>query len=101
MTSSTSQTFGQWLISTLEGDLAQTGGTPLLTLLTNWEAHAGNPLLQGADLLAFQGQAPAAGLQLEVELQQQLLQLVITKVQAQVAKLTPAVTPAVSAAPLA
>jgi hypothetical protein len=87
VTTTTSQSFGQWLISTLEADLAGTAGGPVVTLLQNWETHAGNPLLQGADLLAFQGAAPAAGLQLEVELQQQLLAMVISKVQAKIASI--------------
>lgn len=97
MTTSTSQSFGQWLVSTLEADAASVGGTPLVTLLTNWETHAGNPLLQSADLLQFEAAAPAAGLQLEIEVEQQLLQLAVSKVQAFIAAKTAAAAPTAAA----
>lgn len=98
MTTSTSQSFGQWLVNTLEADAASVGGAPLVALLTNWAAHAGNPLLQSADLLQFEAAAPAAGLQLEIEVEQQLLQLVIAKVQAFVAAKTAAASTTTSTA---
>ena len=84
-TTSTSQPFGNWLVSTLEADVAGTAGGPVVTLLTNWEAHAGNKLAQAADLLQFNAAAPGAGIALEVELEQQLLQLALSKVQAYMA----------------
>ena len=71
--------FETWLLTTLKGDLIASGGAPLATLLTNLQAHAGNAVEQAADLLAFRGAAPAAGITFTIEFEQQLLGLAITK----------------------
>lgn len=81
--------FEQWLLTTIQSDVLTIGGAPLLTLLTNLKAHAGNELMQGADWLQFLAASPAAGLQFTVTFEQQALGALITKLQAvQVAKTT-------------
>jgi hypothetical protein len=86
---------GQALLALIASDLATVGGQPLITLLQTWQKDAGNTLLQGAALLQFTASAPAAGITLEVEIEQQLLQLAITKVQSYLAsKAAPTVAPA-------
>ncbi len=83
---------GQALLALIESDLATVGGQPLITLITGLKTDAGNQLKQAADIMAFTAAAPAAGLQLEVMVEQQLLQMAITKIQAYVAsKTTPVV----------
>lgn len=89
-TTTTSTSAGQALLNLFESDLATIGGTPLITLLQSWQANAGNVPLQAAALLQFEAAAPGAGIQLEIEVEQQLLQLVITKVQAFIASKTAA-----------
>lgn len=73
---------GQALLGLITSDLLATGGAPLLTLLTNLKAHAGNGPLEAADILAFTATAPAAGLTFVVEIEQQLFGLAINKLQA-------------------
>jgi hypothetical protein len=91
----TMNAFEQWLITTLQADLIASGGAPLATLLTNLQAHAGNPALQAADFLAFDAAAPGAGLMFGIEFEQQLLGLAIAKLQtAMAAKAAPAAKPA-------
>ena len=70
-------TQGQAILAILE----TAGGGPLITLLTNLKAHEGNALLQGADWIAFVAQAPTAGIQLELVVENQILTAVLTKVQ--------------------
>ena len=82
--------FGQTLLNLIQTDVLQVGGQPLLDLLSNLKAHAGNAPMQAADLIVFQATAPKAGLQLEVELEQQLLALAISKLQAHMANPPPA-----------
>ena len=53
--------FEQWLLTTIQSDVLTIGGAPLLTLLTNLKAHAGNELMQGADWLQFLAASPACG----------------------------------------
>lgn len=72
----------------LEADLASIGSTPVLGLLTNLAAHKGNRIAQGADVVQFVATAPAAGLQLEAAAEGQLLELGISWIQAEVAKVT-------------
>jgi hypothetical protein len=72
---------GQALLSLIESDLATVGGQPLLTLLTALQSAKGNILLQQGAILQFVAAAPTAGVTLEVEIEQQLLSLAITKVQ--------------------
>jgi hypothetical protein len=88
----TTQSVGQLILATLESDVASVAGSPIITLFTDWKAHAGNTLQQAADLLQFQAAAPGAGIALEIEVEQQLAQLVITKVQAYIASKAPGST---------
>lgn len=86
-----SQSFGQVLLSMLETDVATVGGKPLVTLITSLQAAAGNKLLQQGAVLQFIAAAPTAGITLEIEVEQQLLQMALTEVQAFIAaKATPA-----------
>jgi hypothetical protein len=73
------------LVTLIEGDVLSIGGEPILTLLTNLKTHAGNAVMQSADVLQFTAAAPLAGLELGVQLEQQLLGLAITKLQAAMA----------------
>lgn len=73
---------GQALLALLESDLATVGGAPLLGLLNALQSAKGNVLLQQAAVLQFVATAPTMGITLEVEVEGQLLQLLITKVQA-------------------
>lgn len=75
-------TLGQSLLSMIESDLATLGGQPLLNLLTALQASKGNVLLQQAAILQFVATAPGVGIQLGVQVEQQLLQLAIDKVSA-------------------
>jgi hypothetical protein len=75
----------QTLVQLFESDLIQAGGQPLLTLLENLKTHAGNVPLQIADWLQFVAAAPTAGLALGLQLENQLLSLAISKLQAHVA----------------
>lgn len=100
MTTGTTVSPGQALVNMIESDLATVGGTPLETLLMNLKSHAGSKLAQGADIIAFTAQAPAAGFQLELMIEQQLLTLAMAKVQAYIASKTapsPAPTPVAGA----
>lgn len=74
-------TFGQALLSMIESDIATVGGTPLITLLQTLQNAKGNVLLQQAAILQFIASAPTLGITLEIEVEQQLLGLVIAKVQ--------------------
>lgn len=96
MTSTTPATtsLGQMVLTMLEQDLAETAGPAVMTLFSNWKTHAGNKLLQAVDLATFVNQAPEAGITLEVEVEQQLLTLVQTKVQEFIAAKAPAPVPA-------
>lgn len=74
-------TFGQALVAMIESDLANVGGTPLETFLEDCKAANGNLGLEAAALLKLEAAAPAAGIQLEVEVQQQLLSIALSKLQ--------------------
>lgn len=78
-------TVGQAVLAMIESDLATVGGAPLIGLLTALKSAQGNVLMQQAAVLQFIAAAPAAGITLEVEVEQQLLGLLIQKVQAFVA----------------
>jgi hypothetical protein len=69
----------------LESDLATVGGQPLITLLTALQAAKGNRLLQQGAVLQFVATAPTAGITIEVEIEQQLLQMALAEVQAFIA----------------
>jgi len=92
MTTTTTPTLGQALLAMLESDLATQGGAPLVTLLMSLQGAAGNVLLQQGAILTFVAAAPTVGVKLEIEVEQQLLQLVLTKVQAFIAAKTPGTT---------
>lgn len=83
--------FGQALLAMLQADVASTGGQPLVTLITSLAAAKGNRLLQQGAVLQFVAAAPSAGITIEIEVEQQLLQMALTAVQAYIAAKTPAV----------
>jgi hypothetical protein len=83
-------TTGQAVLAMLESDLITAGGVPFETLLQNLITHKGNALAQGADWLQFLAAAPGAGIQLEVTLEGQILNAVLSKVQTAVAAKGPA-----------
>ncbi len=80
-----STSVGQALIAMLESDIATVGGPPLVTLITSLQAAKGNRLLQQGAVLQFVAAAPTAGITLEIEVEQQLLQAALTEVQAFIA----------------
>ena len=82
---SSTTTPGQAFLAMIESDLATVGGAPLMALLNALQAAKGNVLMQQAAILQFVAAAPAAGLNLEVEVEGQLLGLLVAKVQAFVA----------------
>jgi len=84
-----SSTTGQAILAMIESDLAVAGGQPLLGLISALQAAKGNVLLQQAAILQFTASAPAAGINLEIEVEGQLLQLVASKVQAFIASKAP------------
>jgi hypothetical protein len=88
---------GQALVAMLESDLATVGGAPLISFLEALQNAKGNVLLQQAAVLQFIATAPTLGITLGIDLEAQLLQLAITKVQAFIAlksAATPVVPPA-------
>lgn len=86
-----STTPGQAILAIIESDLANVAGQPLMTFLTACKAANGNLGLEAAALLQLEAAAPGAGIQLELTIQQQLIQLALTKLQAYLAaKATPA-----------
>jgi hypothetical protein len=78
-------TLGQALLTMIESDLATVGGAPLISLLQALQSAKGNTLAQQAAILQFVASAPTMGITLEVEVEGQLLQLAIAKVQAFIA----------------
>lgn len=80
---------GKALVALIESDLATVGGQPLISLMTTLQKSAGNRLLQGAAVAQFVAGAPAMGLTLEVEVEQQLLQMAITWLQGALSKAPP------------
>ena len=91
-----STSVGQALLAMLESDFATVGGTPLITLITSLQAAKGNRLLQQGAILQFVAAAPTAGITLEIQVEQQLLQMALTEVQAFIASKA---APAAAAAP--
>lgn len=79
--SASTPTAGQALLAMIESDLAVAGGQPLLNFLEACKAANGNTGLEAVALLQLEAAAPAAGLQLEITVQQQLITLAITKLQ--------------------
>lgn len=82
MTDATTPSLGQTVLNFVKADLSSTAAVPVVTLLTNLKTHAGNRLMQAADVLQFVNTAPGAGLTLEAELEQQFLGLAIEWIQA-------------------
>jgi hypothetical protein len=83
-----STSVGQAFVAMIESDLATVGGAPLVAFIQAEIAAKGNFALQAANLLQFQAGAPAMGIALGVELEQQVLQLALGKVQAAIAAKT-------------
>jgi hypothetical protein len=79
---------GQALLALISSDLATVGGPALITLLTALERADGNVLLQQGAIMQFVAAAPTAGITLEIDVEQQLIGLAITKVQAFLASQT-------------
>lgn len=77
-----SSSTGQAILAMIESDLATVGGQPLIGLLTALQSAKGNVLLQQAAILQFVATAPSVGINLEIEIEQQLIGLLIQKVQA-------------------
>jgi hypothetical protein len=95
MTTTTPPSVGQALLALLQSDLATVGGAPLISLITALSAAKGNTMMQQASILQFVAAAPTAGITLEIEVEQQLLQMALTQVQAFIAsKTAPAAAPA-------
>lgn len=93
-----STSVGQAILAVVEADLTSVAGAPIIQFLKDCEAANGNVGLEGVALLKLEAAAPGAGIQLELEVQNQLLNLALTKIQAYVAsKATPAAAPAAAA----
>lgn len=82
MSTSTTESGWKAFLSMLETDVLTVGGVPLQTCITAMIAANGNLALEAAALLQFNAAAPAAGITLAVDVQNQLLQLALTKLQA-------------------
>ena len=85
MTTPTTTSPGQALLALLASDLATTGGQPLVTLVTALRDAKGNRLLQQGAVVQFMAAAPTAGITIEIEVEQQLLQMALTEIQAFIA----------------
>ena len=72
---------GQAILGVIESDVAKVAGAPLVTFLEDCAAANGNLGLEAAALLKLEAAAPAAGMQLELTVQQQLLNLALNKLQ--------------------
>jgi hypothetical protein len=84
-----SNTAGQAILAMIESDLASVAGGPLETLFGQLKASAGNILAQQAAWIQFIATAPAAGIQLEVLVEQQILNALMTKIQSYIAAKVP------------
>ena len=80
----------QALLNLLQSDVLTTFGAPLVTLIQSLVANKGNFLAQQASWLQFVAAAPAAGIALGVEFEGQLLNTVLTNLQAHMASTKPA-----------
>lgn len=80
-----STTPGQAILALIESDIANVAGAPVLTFLEACKAANGNTALEAVALLQLEAAAPAAGIQLEITVQAQLIGLAITKLQAYLA----------------
>ena len=91
MTTSTSTTsVGQAILAIVESDIASVAGSPLVTFLEDCRAANGNLGLEAAALLKLEAAAPAAGIQIELTVQQQLITLALNKLQTYLAAKTTA-----------
>lgn len=78
-------TVGQAILAIIESDVATVAGSPVIQFLEDCKAANGNLGLEAAAVLKLEAAAPGAGIQLELEVQTQLLNFVLAKVQAYVA----------------
>lgn len=76
-----SSSAGQAILALIESDLAVVGGPPLIGLLTSLQSAKGNVLLQQAAIMQFVATAPSVGITLGIEVEQQLLGILISKIQ--------------------
>lgn len=76
-----SSSAGQAILALIESDLAVVGGPPLIGLLTSLQSAKGNVLLQQAAIMQFVATAPSVGITLGIEVEQQLLVILISKIQ--------------------
>ena len=96
----TNPSVGQAILAVIESDLASVAGAPLVSFLEDCQAANGNLALEAAALVKLEAAAPAAGIQLELTVQQQLLSLALGKLQSYIAsKANPAPAAAPAAAP--
>jgi hypothetical protein len=77
----TSTSVGQAILAIVESDVANVAGSPLVTFIEDCQAANGNLGLEAAALLKLEAAAPAAGIQLELTVQQQLLGFALNKLQ--------------------
>jgi hypothetical protein len=79
----------QAVLAVVQADLAQQAG-PLVTFLQDIESADGNLGLEAAALLKLEGAAPAAGLMLGIQVQNQIVSFALTKLNAYIASKAPA-----------
>lgn len=76
---------GQAILAIIESDLLKVGGAPVVQFLEDCKSANGNLALEAAALLKLEAAAPAAGITLEVTVQQQLIDFALGKLQAYMA----------------
>lgn len=84
----TSTSVGQAILAIVESDVANVAGSPLVTFLEDCQAANGNLGLEAAALLKLEAAAPAAGIQIELTVQQQLITFALGKLQTYLASKT-------------
>lgn len=90
-------TVGQAILAMIESDLAATGGAPVLQFLEDCKAANGNRALQAVALLKLEAALPAAGIQLEIQVEAQMINLAISWLQSYITSKGPAAAPAAAA----
>ena len=78
----TSTSVGAQVLAFIEADALTSFGTPLLTFLTAVQAAQGDPIKQGAAFVQLQGNLVAASPTALAGLENQLAQVLATKIQA-------------------
>lgn len=73
---------GQAILGVVESDIATVAGAPLLSFLQACQAANGNKALEAVAVVQLVAAAPAAGLNLEITVEQQLIALVTSKLTA-------------------